>query len=435
MKSERGYIVVPPPPYCETCQDCSNACHKEYKLLAREEALERMMSRVVFKVGTEIVPLRSALERVTAKNIYARYSLPVSNTAMKDGVAVKSAELGVTIPDTKDWQPGINYLVAGMGDALPEGYDTLILAEKIRFLDNGKLEILEMPLIRQNVSTLGSKVSVGDKVVPAHLKLQPTHLGMLASAGITEVEVLRKPQVAILPTGNELVPLGIKPAVGQNVESNGIFLEASLRQWGAEAQLYPIIRDEPGELERGIRTALIQADIILVNGGTGRGWEHYNDYTAKVVEEIGEILVHGLLMGPGKPTIIGLIEGKPVIGIPGPPHAAIVITDIYVRPLIDKFLCQLPTSGRRVKAVLAEDFRSGVGSEMFRRVKLSWDGESYRVHALSRLGDTVENMVEAQGTLHVSLDSAGYAQGEEVEIELLYSEEIIKAQSADSRKK
>lgn len=137
MSRERGYIVVPPPPYCETCQDCSNACHKVYKLLAREEALERMMSRVTFEVGTEILPLRSALERVTARNIYARYSLPVSNTAMKDGVAVKSAKLGVmNLPETKDWQPGLNYVVASMGDALPEGFDTLILAERIRFLQD-----------------------------------------------------------------------------------------------------------------------------------------------------------------------------------------------------------------------------------------------------------------------------------------------------------
>lgn len=393
------------------------------------------MSRAAFKVETEIVSLHCSLERITAKNIYARYSLPVSNTAMKDGAAVKSAELGATIPDTKDWQAGVNYLVASMGDALPEGYDTLILAEKIRFLNNDKIEILEMPLKRQNVSTPGSKVSVGDQVVPAHLKLQPTHLGMLASAGITEVEVFKKPKVAILPTGNELVPLGVKPAIGQNVESNGVFLEASLRQWGAEAQIYPIVRDEPGELERALKAALIQADIVLVNGGTGRGWDHYNDYTAKVVEKIGEILVHGLLMGPGKPTIIGLVEGKPVVGIPGPPHAAIVIADIFVRPLVDKYLSQLSTSCRKVKAVLTEDFRSGVGSETFRRVKLSWDGESYRVHALSRLGDTVENMVEAQGTLHVPLDSVGYAQGEEVEIELLYPEEVIKAQSAKGDQK
>ncbi len=432
---DRGYIVVPPPPFCETCQDCFNACHKEYQLLTREEALERMMSRVTFQAGTEIVPLRLALERVTARDVYARHSLPVSNTATKDGVAVKSAELGISIPDAKDWQPGLHYVVASMGDALPEGFDTLILAERIRLLDNGKFEILNMPLPGQNVAPPGSKVSEGDRVVPAHLKLMPTHLGMMASAGITEVEVLKKPKVAILPTGNELVPLGVRPAVGQNVESNGVFIEASLHQWGAESQIYPIIRDEQGDLEIAVRAALTKADIILVNGGVGRGRERYNDYTARVVEEIGEILVHGLFLAPGKPTLIGLVEGKPVLGIPGPPHAAIVITDIFVRPLIDKFLSQVPTTRQRVKAVLAEDFPSKVGSELFRRVKVSWDGVSYIVESLKRMGDTVENMVEAQGILHIPLDSAGFELDKEAEVELLDPEELIKARSGAEAKK
>ena len=427
----RDYIVVPPPPYCESCQDCSNACHKEYNLLSREEALERMLCRVVFQVATETVPLRSALGRITAKDIYARFTLPVSNIATKDGVAVKSVELGTEITDTQDWQPGVHYVAAGMGSALPEGFDTLILAEKVRFLDNGKLEILEMPRPKQNVSPPGAKVAEGERVVPAYFRLMPTHLGMLALAGITDVEVLKKPKVAILPTGNELVPLGIRPGIGQNVESNGIFIEASLQQWGAESQLYPIIRDDPDDLERGIKTALTQADIILVNGGTGRGRENYDDYTAKVIEEMGEILVHGLLMGPGKPTMIGMVEGKPVIGIPGHPHAAIVITDIFVRPLIDKFLSQVPTSRRRVKAILLANFQSSVGSEAFRRVKVRWDGESYAVEPLQRMGDTVDNMVGAQGILHFPLDSDGYEQGKEVEIELLYPEEFIQTKRSE----
>lgn len=421
-------IVVPPPPYCETCQDCSNACHKEYPLLTREEALRRMMNSVKFRPETETVPLRLSLGRVTAANIYAPYGLPVSNTAMKDGVAVKSSELaGGCLPDTAQWRHGTHYLSASMGDALPEGYDTLILAEKIRFTDDGRLEILEMPILRQNVSAPGSRIAQGELIVPARLTLAPAHLGILASAGITEVEVLKKPTVAILPTGNELVALGVKPNTGQTIESNSVFLEASLRQWGAEALVYPIIADNPEELTRAIAYALTRSDIVLVNGGTGRGWEHYNDYTAKVLAELGEILVHGLLMGPGKPTLIGVAEQKPVLGIPGPFHAALPIADIFVRPLIAEFLGQTPTSRPKVKAVLAENFKSAAGTESFRRVNIIWEDGVYRVQALDRLGDTVDNMVKAQGVLHIPQDSAGYEQGMEVEIELLYPEEIVKA--------
>ena len=129
--------------------------------------------------------------------------------------------------------------------------------------------------------------------------------------------------------------------------------------------------------------------------------------------------------------MIGMVEGKPVIGIPGHPHAAIVITDIFVRPLIDKFLSQVPTSRRRVKAILLANFQSSVSIEAFRRVKVRWDGESYAVEPLQRMGDTVDNMVGAQGILHFPLDSDGYEQGKEVEIELLYPEEFIQTKRSE----
>ena len=223
-------------------------------MLSHEEALERMLCRVVFQVATETVPLRSALGRITAKDIYARFTLPVSNIATKDGVAVKSVELGTDITDTQDWQPGVHLVAAGMGSALPEGFDTLILAEKVRFLDNGKLEILEMPRPKQNVSASRRQSCRRGEGCSGLLQTDANSPGnAYALAGITDVEVLKKPKVAILPTGNRLVPLGIRPGIGQNVESNGIFIEASLQQWGAESQLYPIIRDDPDDLQRGSR--------------------------------------------------------------------------------------------------------------------------------------------------------------------------------------
>jgi len=219
--------------------------------VTRKEALELMIEHWPLLADTELIPVSQALGRVTARDVYSRNTMPVCRTSRMDGIAVRSTDFADGIPDTSNWVKGREYVQADTGDDFPDDYDTVIAVENISFDKEGKLRFAETFSFTpgSGIRPEGSVVKEGDLLLKSHVRLTPVHLAVLLLGGIYQLEVVKKPKVIYIPTGNELVAAGVKPERGQNIEANGLMISSLLQQWGAEAVCYPIIKDNPAQLE------------------------------------------------------------------------------------------------------------------------------------------------------------------------------------------
>lgn len=388
----------------------------EHPRTSRQEALRLILARSHFQPRVERIPVREALRRVTAQETLAVNTLPNSPVSSMDGIALKSANLNGGIPATDQWQNGVDFVISNTGVGIPEDFDTVVLIEDVEIDETGKLRILNIPQPGQNVRPTGGIMQAGEVLVPAYCCLGPLQLGLLSTGGVDEVAVLAKPRVAILPTGNELVPVGYRPPRGKNVESNGIMMEAQIKIMGGEPRLYPITRDNPDELVRVIQDALAWADIVILNGGSSKGSD---DRAIEVLETVGEILVYEIAYGPGKHTTLTIAGSKPIVGAVGPTMGAACAVEWYVGPLIDKYFSQPRIEPRRLKVKLLDDI---LGPIPFAWLEVQKTGGSYVARPIGRFA-SMSRLIRSNATLSTPGKSKGYKAGEIVEVELRYSPE------------
>ena len=389
----------------------------------REEALSRLLEGLgAFRLGEEEIPTPEALGRVTARAVYARISSPHFHAAAMDGYALASAETAGAAPvSPKEFRLGERAHPLDTGDPLPEGTDCVVMVERAHEASPGAIRIEAALSPWQNVRVAGEDVVEGRLLLTAGHVLRPYDLGALLAAGVTRVGVRRRPRVAVIPTGDELVAPGADLKPGDLVEFNSCVLSAFITEWGGEAAPGPIVGDDFEAIEGAVREALECADIVLVNAGSSAGRE---DYAAAVVEKLGEVLAHGVAIFPGKPTILGFCRSesgtrKPVLGIPGYPVSAVLALQAFVRPLMARMAGAAPGEEERVRAVMSRKSASRLGMEEFLRVKLGQvDGRMVCLPA-RRGASVVSSLVEADGVARVSARSEGIETGEEVEVELL----------------
>lgn len=391
--------------------------------ISSREALQRILAEGRYALSPETVPVRDALGRISARDLRARHSIPLTLSAQVDGMAVRYADF----PCDHALKEGEQCFFTGTGKALPEGFDTIVRVEGVEFDADGSVRILDGPEEKGEYTfPPGWEIRKDEVLVPRSLRLEPHHLGLLVAGGFTEIPVLRRPRVAVLPTGDELVPEGMTPGRGQTVNSNSVFLESYLVEMGAEPLPYPITGDDPALLRERVEDALSQADMVLVNGGSSRGRA---DFTVPVVGELGEVLVHGLNAAPGKPVLLAVADGKPIVGVPGPSLAAWYALEHIVAPMVNRFLDQPMELRKKVRGTLTRDLKvEGFLKDalLSLRVTLSWDGDRYQVTPFPLKNSMVTNFVDADGILRVPEGVDGYDRGEEVEVILLYGEEIIR---------
>ena len=196
----------------------------------------------------------------------------------------------------------------------------------------------------------------GDLLIPQYRLLEPYDVGLLASGGVNEVPVLKKPVVAFIPTGNELSPAGNTPPRGKNVESNSVMLDAYIRKWGGEPLVYPIIRDVPADIAAALDDALIKADIVILNAGSSKGSD---DYTVRALQSVGQVLTYMVDHGPGHHTSVTIARGKPILGLVGPSGGAKMTAEFYLQPLVNHFLMQKNPEPQKLKAELLHDITVG----------------------------------------------------------------------------
>ncbi len=394
----------------------------------RTDALRELCERWRPAPATEVVGLADACGRVTAEEVRALYSLPVKRSSKRDGIAVRAADFTAGAPDTAAWMRGADYAQADTGDDFPDAFDAVIAAEAIAYDDRGALRIVDFPSDLRpgdGVNPCGSIVRADEVLASARTRLTPELVASLAVGGHAQVRVLTGPRVAFIPTGSELVPFGTYPRRGQNLEANSLLVRGMLKTWGAEVVCYPIVRDDEEALEAALDRALAAADIVLVNGGSSRGEE---DFNSRLLERRGAYFRHGVRAVPGRPVGIALIDGKPVVNVPGPVLAAFLSMDWLVRGLVAHYQ-GVPMPRRPVvRARLSEDVSKPEAFERLVRVSLAPDGDGGYVCApLPQPMTLAQTLRSSDGMLALPIGAARAEAGGVFDVELLRPLELIEA--------
>ena len=331
------------------------------KLTNVDDALQAFLTKLKpERLSSEKIPIHEALGRITAEDIKAKYNLPLFNRSAVDGYAVKAKDtFGVSAFNTKSFKLTTGEVGKNeakelwTGNPVPEGADAVVMLEYTKKFDD-KIELTAAVTPGRNVSKMGEDVTKGNVAIETGIQLSAHHLGLLAALGETHVSVVRKPRVAILATGNELVEVGNKLEFGKIVETNRLVFSSMCRELGAEPLNLGVAKDDLEQIVSKIEEGLEHADAVITTGGTSVG---YPDFVPMAVNEIGKpgIIVHGVAIRPGMPTALAILKNKPVFVLSGNPVAATVGFEAFTRPTLFRLLG-------------VDEARPAVDAELTRRV-------------------------------------------------------------------
>ncbi len=476
--------------------------------IPRQEALERFLNETKIPRQTEELPTAEALGRITAAPVFAVMSMPGYHAAAMDGIAVAAektfgasdqnplmltdsteAEAKTEVEteteakaaadddaDAADAAPQPHASAAGFvyvdtGHPLPPGFDAVIKIEDIQQLPGGGVEIMAPATPWQHVRAVGEDVVTGELLVPACHCLRPPDLGALLAGGVTSVTVLKKPKAIIIPTGSDLVAPDAPRRHGAVPDFNSTVIAAYLQEWGAEPVIFPITPDDPAALADMVKKGAATGDLVLVLAGSSAGSK---DFTSQVIGSLGKIFIHGVATRPGKPTILGKIEGAsdreditkdipgdnirnnhedntgnnintnnilnniakdntgnitgnntgnvskdiPVAGLPGYPVSAYLSLEWFIKPLIYSYLGQVLPVREKLPVTLGRRVVSEVGTEEHVRMTVGFINGSYIANPLTRGAGVTMSLVKADGILIIPPELIGHEQGETVTIEL-----------------
>lgn len=388
------------------------------------EAQEKYFSLFNFQPKIEKIPVTESLGRVTAEPVFAKVSMPNYHASAMDGIAVK-AENTYSAHEQSPLSLKLHqdYEIVDTGDPIPHQFDAVIMVEYLHQIDEETVEIIEPASPWKHIRQIGEDIVAGEMILPVNHKIRPVDQGALLAGGVFEVVVFSKLKIAIIPTGTELVEPTTDLKPGDIIEFNGTVFSSYVKEWGGEPLYKGIVIDDFDLLKKAVEEAIKEADIILINAGSSAGRD---DYTSSVIESVGELLFHGVATRPGKPVVLGKsASGKPIIGVPGYPVSAYLAMDWFIKPLMYKFQGLANPERRKIKVKLSRRIISKMGAEDFIRVTIGKIKGQYAANPLSRSAGVTMSMVRADGLLKIPIQSQGYEQGEEVEIELYRSLEQI----------
>ena len=382
---------------------------------AREDYLALLQSHG-FGPKTEIIPVFESCGRVTARAVYAHICAPHYAASAMDGVAVNAKDtFGATETTPVTLSPE-QFIVLDTGDPIPEDRDAVIMVEDIVKNADGSITIHAAAAPWQHIRQIGEDVCAGEMILPSHMTVSPAAIGAMIAGGVLEIEVIRKPVVGIIPTGDEIIPPCTDPKPGDILEFNGSIFSAMVRQWGAEAVVYPIVPDKFDQIKTMVAKAAEECDMVILNAGSSAGRE---DFSARVIRELGEVLYHGIAIKPGKPAILGCQGEKPILGVPGYPVSGIIVIEQLLKPLIDHWRQAPSAPSQYAKATLTRPVVSGLKYQEFVRVRMGCVGGRLMASPLSRGSGVVSSFMKADGILEVPQGLEGYEAGEEVNVRLL----------------
>jgi putative molybdopterin biosynthesis protein len=372
----------------------------------------------------ESVAVGDALGRVTSEAVIAKLSSPFYHSAAMDGYAVRFIDtFGASETKPKRLSEPAQAVAVDTGDPMPDGYDAVIMIEDVEKLSGSEIEILRPATPWQHVRLVGEDIVATELIISENHTVRPADMAAMIASGHTTVMVRIRPVVAILPTGTELVDPGSELKKGDIIDFNSTMLAAMATECGAHAVRRHIVKDDAALLKQSILDALSRSDLVVINAGSSAGRE---DFTADVIAELGEVLVHGVAIKPGKPVILAIVQGKPVIGIPGYPVSAALTFNLFVRPLIYAFLGLAAPAPAVMLAKLSRQVASSLGAEEFIRVKVGSVSGKLIATPVGRGAGALMSLVRADGVVRVPAGSEGIGAGHDVPVELFRSPREIR---------
>jgi len=365
------------------------------------------------------VALEDAVGRVTAEPVWATRSSPVGDLSAMDGISVRSADTAGASQTTPLLLAPGTFEVLDTGDPMPAGHDAVIMREHVHYVDTDAGEAAEIMAAvppYQHVRSIGEDVSAGELLLPEGHRLRPVDVAASAAAGATELLVRRRPRVAVIPTGDEVVPVGSPPRQHEILDTNSLMLVGQAREAGCEAWATTIVPDDAERIGQAVHDAAASADLVIVVAGSSAGRD---DYTARIVAELGSLAVHGVAVRPGHPVVLGAVDATPVLGAPGYPVSAALTFDIFALPLLSSLEGASPPHRPAVPARLARKLPSVVGMDDWVRVRLGSVGGQVVASPLPRGAGVLTSLVRADGLLLVPSGVEGHHAGEEVPVQLL----------------
>jgi len=393
------------------------------KTIPVEEAKEKYMTALggLIEPKIETIGVRDSLDRITASAIFARYSSPLFNASAMDGIAVRAKETD----NASEAAPVIlredKYLVVDTGDPIHPPYDAVIMAEDIVDVEAG-VRITASAHPWQHIRPIGEDIVAGEMILPSNHKIRPIDVGVLLSAGIIEIDVVKRPEVAIFPTGTEIIEPEDKPEDGSIIESNSRMFENMVTVAGGIGYRFPPIIDDYEQIKAKVSEAVDKHDMVIINAGSSAGTE---DYTVHVLRELGEVIVHGVSIKPGKPVILAVVRGKPVIGLPGYPVSAYIGFENFVTPIIQKMGKRPELLTETLEAHISKRMVSSLKHKEYVRVKVGKVGDKFVAAPLARGAGAAMSLVRADGFCVIEQSSEGVEAGEKVKIELYRSKSEI----------
>ena len=406
------------------------------KIKESEEAKEIIQEKFdeLYSPQSEIIDIADSYERITFSDIKSRIDFPPFDRSLKDGFAINAKDsYGVNEENPKRLKV-IDFLEAGSftdktvepgttveistGAPVPDGANAVVMVEFAnRESDNpdlasDEIEILTSVTPSQDIGKKGSDVQAGQVILEKNKLLNPPKIGVIAAQGIDTVVVYKKPVVGVISTGNELLTNQEEIKPGKIYDVNSEMIKAGVESCGAEGKTLGIVKDVYDDLKAKITESLKECDILLCSGGTSAG---VGDNIRQILDEIGTVYIHGITVQPGKPTILGVVDGKIVIGLPGNPVSAIVIFNVFVAPSIKKlagFVDEQPH--KTIKGKLARRIHSPIGRMQYQLVRVE-DGIVYPIFKDS---GAIFSLASAAGYTKVSKQTEMVEEGEEVEVTL-----------------
>jgi molybdopterin molybdotransferase len=403
-------------------------------LLPPPDALALLMSHLTPKRAAERIKSTEALGRVTAEAVIAPSPLPAFPRATVDGYAVLAADthgaseslpayLTIAGEVLMGVEPGFSLAraqcaVIHTGGMLPPGSDAVVMIEHTQPSRPGEVEILRAVASAENVLKVGEDVTAGQQVIEKGVRLRPAEIGGLMALGIMEISVARRPRVGLISSGDEVVPPEREPRPGQVRDVNAYAIGALIQQAGGEPVRYGIVPDREEALRTAAIRALQECDLLVITAGSSASTR---DLTAQVVSDLGQpgVLVHGVNVRPGKPTILAVCQGKAVIGLPGNPVSALVIAGLFVIPVVEACL-GLSRFGPKpsVQARLAVNLPSQAGREDWVPVRLEQAPDGLLAEPVFGKSNLIFSLAHADGLVRIPADATGLPAGDVVEVNL-----------------
>ena len=393
------------------------------KTIPVEEALDKYYSALrekgILDKFIEEVLTTESLGRVTSEAIYAKCNSPLFNAAAMDGICVDSK----ITKNASEEKPvvlklGFDYKIVDTGDAIKPPFDAVIMAEDVIEIDDETIKIMSPVAAWENVRPIGEDIVIGEMILESNHKIKPIDIGALIAGGILSFKCHKKLSVGITPTGDEIISPKDNPKEGDIIDSNSYMIKALVDNAGGIGKRYDIVKDDYEKIKSQLKKSIAENDISIINAGSSAGTE---DYSVHILRELGEVIVHGVSMKPGKPVILAIVDGKPVIGLPGYPISTYLAFDLFVKPL----LCHDKNNDDEIEAVSSKRLVSSLKHREYVRVKVGRVEDKYVASPLNRGAASQMSMVRADGMLIIPQNSEGVESGETVKVKLIKDRKSI----------